>query len=168
MSEYIEALKITSPHSFHGEMKIWSYCDDARFLTRFTAFYTDSGGAGEIKVITLRPTGEHTAILSLEGIDSEEAAAKLRGKVLFARKSDAKLEPGVFFSSDLIGLSVYDDVTGELYGTLTDIMNCGAHDVYTVTKSGGGDFLVPNVGEFVKRITPPDGVYIVTIPGMVE
>ena len=44
-----------------------------------------------------------------------------------------ELEEGVYFIQDLIGLSVLDADSGEVYGELTDVLQTGANDVYEVT-----------------------------------
>mgnify|MGYP002228434188 CR=1 FL=1 len=64
---------------------------------------------------------KNMTLLKLKGIETIEEAVKLRGKTLYIRRADAKLEEGDYFIQELIGLSVVDRDTGRVYGTLTDV-----------------------------------------------
>lgn len=182
-SEYIEAGKITAAHSFKGEVKIQSWCDSAEFLTRFKIFYLNKNskdGGNPLNINAIRVQNEKRGLLiaSFEGIDSEEAAGSLRGKIIYIKKQDANLTDGTFFISDLLGLPVYDFNTGVKYGILSDIFNNGASDIYVVKtdvldKNGkNNEVMIPNVPAFVKKVSVDDsgkndnGVYITPIDGM--
>ena len=56
-------------------------------------------------------------------------------------------------------------VSGKLYGTLTDVMNRGASDVYEI-KTATGEVLMPAVDEFVKEVDLEKGIFITPIEGM--
>ena len=185
MSEYIEAGKITSAHSFHGEVKIQSWCDTPEFLTRFKIFYLDEKGGSFLTAEKIR-TANNLLIASFKEIDNEEAASKLKGKILYVKKGDANLDEGTFFISDMIGLPVFDFNTGVKYGVLSDIFNNGASDIFVVKtdivekiKSSktekNREVLIPNVSAFVKKVNVgsgvPDapcdeGIFVTPIEGM--
>ena len=176
MCEYIEAGKITSAHSFHGEVKIQSWCDTPEFLTRFKIFYLDEKGGSFLTAEKIR-TANNLLIASFEEIKNEETASKFKGRVLYVKKEDANLDEGTFFISDMIGLPVFDFDTGEKYGTLADIFNNGASDIYVVRteivekiKSSktekNKEVLIPNVPAFVKKASLDEGVFVTPIEGM--
>ena len=174
MSEYIEAGKITSAHSFHGEVKIQSWCDTPEFLLQFKIFYLDEKGGGFLTVEKIRPAN-NLLIASFKEIDSEEKALKYRNKILYIKKDDANLDEGTFFIGDMIGLPVFDFNTGEKYGVLSDIFNNGASDIYVIRtdiievvnkKSKVKEVLIPNVPEFVKKVSLDEGVFVTLIEGM--
>ena len=66
-------------------------------------------------------------------VTTPEQAERLRGQILYMHRDDVELEEGVYFIQDLIGLSVLDADSGEVYGELTDVLQTGANDVYEVT-----------------------------------
>jgi len=180
MGEYIEAGKITSAHSFKGEVKIQSWCDTPEFLKRFKIFYLDEKGGSFLTVVQIR-TANNLAIASFEGIDNEEDAFKLRNKILYIKKEDANLDEGIYFISDLIDLPVFDYNTGEKYGVLSDIFNNGASDIYVVKtekldkNNKNIEVLIPNVPVFVKKVNVgrgvldapcEEGVFVTPIEGM--
>jgi len=171
MGEYIEAGKITSAHSFHGEVKIQSWCDTPEFLKRFKIFYLDEKGGSFLTVDQIK-VANNLLIASFEGIETEEEAFKLRNRILYIKKEDANLEEGTFFISDLINLPVFDFDTGEKYGILSDVFNNGANDIYVVKtdrldkNNKNIEVLIPNVPVFVKKVNLDDGVFVTPIEGM--
>ena len=171
MSEYIEAGKITSAHSFHGEVKIQSWCDTPEFLTRFEIFYLDDKGGSFLTAEKIKPAN-NLLIASFKEIKNEETAFKFKNKILYIKKDDANLDEGTFFISDMIGLPVFDFDTGEKYGVLADIFNNGATDIYVVKtdiiekNNKYKEVLIPNVPVFIKKVSLDTGVFVTPIEGM--
>lgn len=143
IKEYLEIGKITSTHGIRGEMRFQPWCDSPEFLTSFRTLYYDKKGEKPVKV-KARPNGE-MAILKIEGIDTVEEAAKLRDKVLYMKRSDAKLPEGQYFIQELIDCKVYDaDDEGICYGVLCDVSQTGANDVWHIEKDGK-EYLIPAI-----------------------
>ena len=171
MGEYIEAGKITSAHSFRGEVKIQSWCDTPEFLAKFKVFYLDGEGGAFLTVEKIR-TANNFIIASFKEIGSEKEAFEYKNKILYIKKQDAKLEKGAYFVSDMIGLPVFDFDTGEKYGVLGDVFNSGASDIYVVKteiiekNNKNKEVLIPNVSVFVKKVNLDEGVFITPIEGM--
>ena len=171
MGEYIEAGKITSAHSFRGEVKIQSWCDTPEFLKRFKIFYLDEKGGSFLTVENIR-TANNLLIASFKEIESEEEAFKYKNKIIYIKKQDANLEEGTFFISDLVGSPVFDFDTGLKYGVLSDIFDNGAGDIYvvktdTLDKNNRNiEVLIPNVPVFIKKVSLEEGVFVAPIEGM--
>ena len=53
---------------------------------------------------------------------------------------------------DLKGLKITDAVSGENYGTLEDVMNTGANDIYVVKNEAGKEFLLPIIDGTIEKI----------------
>ena len=170
MDNMIAAGKITSAHSFKGEVKIQNWCDSVDFLMRFDKLYLDCGEILEVK--KMRASG-NIIIASFAGVENEADAFKLKDKIIYIDKDEAELDEGVFFVADLIGLPVVDFNTGEKYGIMADIFNNGASDIYIVDCGVGADgkkreAMVPNVPEFIKKVSLKEGVFVAPIEGMFE
>jgi 16S rRNA processing protein RimM len=171
MSRYIEAGRITSAHSFRGEVKIQSWCDTPEFLTRFEIFYLDPAGGGFLTMEKIRPAGS-LLIASFAEIDSREKAFEYKNKVLYIKKEDAGLDEGTYFVEDMLGLPVFDFETGEKYGVLADVFDSGASDIYVVRTENLDknnkpvEVMIPNVAAFVKRVSLDDGIFVTPIEGM--
>ena len=106
-------------------------------------------------------------LLHLEGYDTPEQAETLRNQILYLNREDVELEEGTYFIQDLIGLDVIDADNGTAYGTLKDVLQTGANDVYVVQAEGGKELLIPaipdvivetNIEEHCMKIRPLEGV----------
>lgn len=166
IKEYLEIGKITSTHGIKGEMRFQPWCDSPEFLTKFKTLYFDKKGEKAVK-IKARPNGE-MAILKIEGIETVENAAKLRDKVLYMKRADARLPEGQYFIQELIGCTVYDaDDESICYGILSDVSQTGANDVWHIEKDGV-EYLIPaippvvistDVVEGIIKIRPLRGIF---------
>ena len=102
-----------------------------------------------MQVKSARPHG-NIVLLTINDVDSVEKAQKLRGKVLYMKRSDAKLPKGKYFIAELIGCRVFDaDDESKCYGTLTDVSPTGANDVWHITDEGGREYLIPAIPDVV-------------------
>ena len=101
------------------------------------------------------------------GYDRIEEAIGLKNKMIYALREDFELEEGEHFIVDLIGLSVYDVQSGEVYGKLSDVLNYGASDIYEVTKPDGTKAYIPVVDEFVKSVDLQKGIAVAVIEGLI-
>lgn len=143
--DYLEVGKIVSTHGIKGEVRVDPWCDGPAFLKQFKTLYYDKNGARPVAVKACRPHS-NIAILKLEGVDTVEAAAALRNKVLFMARADASLPDNHFFIQDLIGCRVCDaDAPDKQYGVLTDVSTTGANDVWHVTDDSGKEYLLPAI-----------------------
>lgn len=103
-----------------------------------------------LKVRTRSGTGDELR-LCVEGVEDRDAAAALTGATVRALRSD--LSPpreGEFFDTDLIGLRAVT-TDGEVLGTITEIIETGANDVYVVA-GDHGEILVPAVEHAVLEV----------------
>ena len=105
-------------------------------------------------VQSVRMQGANVLVL-LEGITSIDDALPLKGRVASAKREDIPLEEGRHFVADLIGLKAKNIETGEYFGTVTEISEYPAHDVYVV--EGENTYLIPDVPAFVKEVNVAEG-----------
>lgn len=166
MKEYLEVGSIINKRGLHGEVKIDCYCDSLEVLCALTDLYWDERGESAVRLVSAKPYRGYVYAV-LDGIDSAEKADRVRGKSLYAHRDSVPLEDGKNFLVDLIGLPVIDEESGKAYGSLTDVFNRGASDIYTVTRDGK-EYYMPAVPEFVKRVDPEKGIFVRVIPGMLE
>lgn len=149
MEQYLEIGKIVSTHGLRGELRVDPWCDSPQFLCQFKTLYLKKG---ETKLSVSSRPHKTIAIVKAKGIDTIEEAEKLRGKVLYINRSDARLAPGEYFIQDLMGLDVIDIDTSKSYGKITDVLKTGANDVYQVTDEKKKDYLIPVIDDVVKEI----------------
>lgn len=146
---FLEAGQITGTHGVRGEVRIQPWCDSAEQFAGFRTLYWDAAGTRPVR-LHARPH-KQMALARLEGIDTVEAAAALRGQVLFVARRDLRLPEGYHLVQDLIGLTVVDADTGETYGRLTDVSQTGANAVYHM-QTPRGEVLIPAIPQVVIAI----------------
>ena len=165
--EFLECGEIVTTHGIKGELKVYPWSDTPDFLKEFSVVYTDEGKTSW-KIASCRAQKNMT-LLKLKGIDTIEQAVTLRGKTLYIRRSDAKLEEGDYFIQELIGLTVKDEQSGKVYGKLTDVSQTGANDVYHITDDQGQEWLIPAIPQVVKGVDlDKEEMEISPLPGLFD
>jgi len=163
MLEYLSIGQIINTHGLRGEVKVYPLTDDiSRFEKLKEAYVEENEGLVKYKVESIKFL-RSTVAVKLKGIDSEEAANKLRGSYIKVdRKSAVKLPKDSYFICDLIGLEVYDE-KGMLIGTVKDVLQTGSNDVYVI-QSSGKDILIPALKDIVKKIDLENKKILVEMP----
>lgn len=157
--QYLEIGKITSIVGLKGEVKVYPMCDSPELLCEFETLYWKSGTPVAVEHARVQ---KNMAVLKLAGCDTPEAAQKLRNHVLYMDRNDVELEEGSWFIADLIGLEVRDSGTGEVYGTLSDVTETGANDVYHIKTAEGKVLLVPAIPDVIHSVDIDGGVMLIT------
>ena len=154
LKEYLEIGKIVGTHGVRGELRAECWCDSPEFFSTFKKLYFDEGK--ECVQVKSRPH-KNIALVKIKGIDTVEQADLLRGRVLYMKRSDVKLSKGVNFIQDIIGLSVEDADSGEVYGVVSNVLKTGANDVYEVKGADGKLYYVPVIPQVVTETSPKKG-----------
>jgi 16S rRNA processing protein RimM len=163
--EFLEAGKIVTTHGIRGEVKIMPYTDSPELLAEFDRLFI--GKEHEEVTIERSRVFKNTVIAKIEGIDTPEAAEKLRNKMLYMHRDDLELDDDTYFIQDLIGIEVRDADSQQVYGKIIDVMQTGANDVYVI-KGDDREYLVPAIADVVvstdidgnvMTIRPLDGLF---------
>lgn len=72
------------------------------------------------------------------------------------RSSAVRLSKDEYFIADLIGLTVLDEENAEI-GTLYDVIETGANDVYAVRLLSGKEFLLPAIKQCILDVDVESG-----------
>ena len=164
---YLECGKIINTHGVRGAVKLESWCNSPEDLAALSRLFVKRGD--EIQKLTVRKASvfKQFVIAEICEITDFDAAMAMRNTVVYAAREDFDLQEGDVFIADMIGLSVIDVETGHVYGTLADVVNRGASDIYVVN-TPSGERMMPAVDEFVKRVDVESGIYISPIEGMFD
>ena len=166
-SQYLECGKIINTHGIRGGLKLESWCDTPADLASLKKVYLQTGSDYKQYKVKKSSIFKQFVLLELDGINDIDAAMILRGKTVFADRDDIAIDEDAFFIADIIGLPVIDIESGEAIGTLSDVLNLGASDLYEInTKSGKK--LIPAVPEFIKEIDLEKGIFVSLIEGMLD
>ncbi len=164
---FLEIGEIVGTHGVRGEVRVNPWCDAPAQLTPVKTLYWDADGTRAVKV-ACRPH-KNVALVTLSGVTDVNAAAALRGRVLYAARGDLRLPEDRHFVADLIGMAVVDADSGERYGTLTDVSYTGANDVYHMADTAGREVLIPVIPDVVIAVDEDtDTVKIRPIKGLLN
>jgi 16S rRNA processing protein RimM len=139
------------PFGIKGQVKLHTVTTRPEHLSRIkTVFLGD-----EHTPTRLRRAAEHKhalMILTLAGIEDRTAAETLRGTEVYIRQQDAApLDEDEYFFHDLPGLQV-ETTSGEVLGTVTEVLETGANDVLLVKRESGEEVLIPMTREVIKAL----------------
>lgn len=163
---FLETGQIVNTHGIKGEVRVMPWCDTPKFLTKFDGFYFDEGKTYK-KAESVR-ANKGVALIKFEGIDDINEAVKLVKSIIYIDREWVDLPEGSYFEQDLLGLSVEDADTGEVYGVLSEVGKTGANDIYRVDLNGR-QVWIPAVKEIIKSVDISGGkMLIAPIKGMFD
>ncbi len=163
MSDFFLIGSILSPYGKDGAVKISSFSDQPDRFVKLKKVYIDF--FGDKKEFLIEKVSEHKEFLSVKfkNFDSAEDAEVLAGKNIFVDDQGIiKLPEGTYFVHDVIGSRVYRN--NKEFGTLTDVLNYPANDVYVIEDTEGKEILIPAVKDFIKSYDPDKKILVLT-PG---
>lgn len=151
---------IVAPHGVRGELKVIPQTDfPDRFLTMDDC-YID----GKLYHLSSARFHKQFVLITLDEIVDRNAAELISKKdIQITREQLVPLEEGRYYIFDMIGLSVYNK-EGVLLGTLSDVLQPGANDVYVVTKPGEPDLLLAAIDGVIIDIDMNNRTMIVDPP----
>ena len=166
-SQFLECGKIVNTHGVRGGLKLESWCDTPQDLASLKKVFLENSGEYQCYKVKKASVFKQFVLFELDGINNIDIAMTLKGRVVFADRDDISIDEDAFFIADIIGLDVIDMATGEKIGTLCDVLNLGASDLYEInTKSGKK--LIPAVPEFIKEVDTEKGIFVSLIEGMLD
>ena len=150
--EYFEIGQIVNTFGIKGIVKVNPFTDDISQFKKLKSILVDKKGKLLEMQIEEVKYSKNQILLKLKGVDTIEEAEKYKNCYLkLPREKAKKLPQNTYFIADLIGLKVYTD-EGNLLGTLEDIYNSGASDIYVVKDELGKQILLPAIKDVIKQI----------------
>ena len=143
---------ITSAHGIKGEVKVFPTTDDAKRFKELKKVILDTGKEYIPMEIEHVKFFKNMVILKFRGYDNINEIEKYKSRdLLITRDQAVDLEPDEYFITDLIGLTVVSDQGAEL-GTLKDVLETGANDVYVVAMKDGKELMLPAIGDCILNV----------------
>lgn len=157
MEDLLQVGIITSTHGVRGEVKVYPTTDDPRRFRRLKEVVLDTGKEKMNLEIEGVKFFKQFVILKFKGLDNINDIEKYRQKSLYVtRKNAVRLQRDEYFIADLIGLKVQDEDGKEL-GTVKDVMETGANDVYEVEMADGKSLLLPAIKQCILNVDVENG-----------
>ncbi len=157
MEDLLQVGIITSTHGVRGEVKVYPTTDDPRRFRRLKEVFLDTGKEKMNLEIEGVKFFKQFVILKFKGLDNINDIEKYRQKSLYVtRKNAVRLQRDEYFIADLIGLKVQDEDGKEL-GTVKDVIETGANDVYEVEMADGKSLLLPAIKQCILNVDVENG-----------
>ena len=158
MEDLLQVGIITSTHGVRGEVKVYPTTDDPRRFRRLKEVVLDTGREKMNLEIEGVKFFKQFVILKFKGLDNINDIEKYRQKSLYVtRKNAVRLQRDEYFIADLIGLKVQDEDGTEL-GTVKDVIETGANDVYEVEMADGRSLLLPAIKQCILNVDVENGM----------
>ncbi len=149
MEQLLQVGVISSTHGVRGEVKVFPTTDDVKRFKKLKKVILDTGKEQLPLEIEGVKFFKQFVILKFRGIDNINDIEKYKGKSLLVDREHAvKLKKDEYFIADMIGMDVFTE-EGELFGTLKDVMETGANDVYIIDMTDGKEVLVPAIKQCI-------------------
>lgn len=153
--EWYNVGKIVNTHGIRGEVRVMATTDfpDERFAvgSELAIFMPKSKTPVMVKVESHRKH-KNFNLLTFEGYPNINDVEKFRDGIVKVSERDlTELEENEFYYHEIIGCRVITE-TGEEIGAVTEIIETGANDVWTVTPKEGKPHYIPYIEQVVKEI----------------
>ena len=149
MEDLLKVGVITTTHGVRGEVKVFPTTDDAERFLELAYVLLDTGR--ELRRLDIKNVRffKNLVILKFDGIDNINDIEKYKGKDLWIPREEAQeLGEDEYYIADLQGLNVVLE-DGTEFGTLRDVMETGANDVYIIDSNEHGEVLLPAIKECI-------------------
>ena len=161
MEQMLQVGILSSTHGVRGEMKVFPTTDDAARFKKLKSVLLDTGsGLKEMQIEGVK-FFKQFVFVKFEGInDINDVEQYRRCPLMVSRKNAVPLEEDEYYVADLIGLSIVDD-SGVTIGTLLNVIETGANDVYEVLTEDGGHILLPAIKDCILDVDTEEGIILV-------
>jgi 16S rRNA processing protein RimM len=141
--EYLVVGFLRRPHGVKGEMLMDVHTDFPERLKTGTTVYL--GDQHQPMVIANRRGHAKGLLVRFRGIKTPEKAGLYRNTWVYVPTAGRpELPEGEYYHHQLVGLKIVTDEDREL-GTLVDIIETGANDVYVIRDTDGKEILLPAI-----------------------
>ena len=149
MEDLLKVGVITTTHGVRGEVKVYPTTDEPERFLDLEYVLLDTGKELRRRYIKNVRFIKNLVILKFDGIDNIDDIEKYKGKDLWIPREEAQeLGEDEYYIADLQGLNVVLE-DGTEFGTLRDVMETGANDVYIIDSNEHGEVLLPAIKECI-------------------
>ena len=165
MEDLLQVGAITQTHGIRGEVKVFPLTDDVSRFKKGISLVLDLGREKrDLEVESVK-----YVILKFKGYDNINEIEKFVKKNLYVTRENAvKLKKDEYFIADLIGMTVIKEDGTEL-GSISDVLQTGANDVYVVALADGGEVLLPAIKDCILSVDMEQRTMQVhVLPGLID
>ena len=161
MEQLLQVGVITQPHGVRGEVKVFPTTDDPVRFKKLKKVILDTGKEKlDLEVEHVKFFKQFVIVKFKEFDNINDIERYKRCTLLVTRENAVPLEEDEYFVADMIGMKVITE-DGTEFGTLSDVMETGANDVYVIDSKEHGEVLMPAIKECVLNVDMESGIITV-------
>lgn len=167
--EWLEIAKIANTHGLKGELKLLASTDfpEERFKVG-NEVYLESNGTYTPFTIGSYRKHKQFIMVTFKGMHHINDVEKYKGLKLYVQpEALQELGEHEYYYHEIIGCTVFDGE--DKIGVVSEILETGANDVWTIKRPGKKDVLIPYIEQVVASIDVQEKrIQITPLPGLIE
>lgn len=169
MDDLLRIGVITTTHGVRGEVKVFPTTDDARrFDDCDEVILVTKEEQMTLHVERVRYFKNLVIVKFKEFNDINQVETFRKCDIMVTREHAVSLEEGEFFLCDIIGAKVVEEDDTPI-GTVTDVMETGANNVFVIQTEEGKEVLFPSIPECIRKVDVENQIVVAHImPGLME
>ncbi len=169
MEDLLQVGVITGTHGLKGEVKVFPTTSDVNRFDDLEDVIIQAGTKQIPLKVQYCKYFKKFVFVKFEGLnDINDVEQYKRCPILVTRENAVELEEDEYYVADLLGLTIVDD-SGVTIGTLENVIETGANDVYEVKTPDGGHVLLPAIKECILDVDLEEEIILVhMLKGLVD
>ncbi len=169
MDDLLRIGVVTTTHGLRGEVKVYpttddvkrfEACDEVILVTRKKNLTLHVESVKYFKNLVILKFREFDDINDVEGFRQCD--------LMVTRENAVPLEEGEYFICDIIGARVVEE-NGDEIGTVKDVMETGANNVFVICTKEGKEVLFPSIPDCIKSVDVKEKRVVAHImPGLMD
>jgi 16S rRNA processing protein RimM len=161
-TDHLAVAAIAGPHGVRGQFKVKLFAESPDALVNYGSLHIDDGRALKLAIKSVNAKG--LVVVSADGINSREAAEKLRGMLLSTLRVNLP-DPAddELYHADILGAAAVH-VDGTTLGIVVALYNFGAGEIVEVKPVSGPSLMLPFEGESVVSVDVANGRVVLAPP----
>lgn len=166
--------KFQKTHALKGELNVILDVDSSFLSDGNTVIVELDGIFVPFYASGIRPKGNTSYLVKLNGIDSEEEARRFVNKIIYALKSELAPfleveEEDIADEDELIGYEIIDYDSNNMIGEIESIDSSTSNLLFIVASPSGATVYIPAAEEFVEEINDEEKKIYMRLPeGLID
>lgn len=160
---------ITTTHGIRGEVKVFPTTDDVkRFDDCDEVILVTKKEQIPLHVERVKYFKNIVIVKFKEYNDINQVEQYRKCDIMVTRENAVPLEEGEYFICDIIGADVVEE-DGNKIGTVKDVIETGANNVFVIETEGGKEVLFPSIPECIRKVDVENKLVTAHImPGLMD
>lgn len=155
MANWFNVGRLVNTHGVRGEVRVLSntdFADERYAIGSELKIATAPNEKGIFVKVNSHRVHKNFDLLTFEGYGNINEVESFKGSNLYVSETKlTDLAEHEFYYHEIIGCSAYNE-EGEILGSVKDIIETGANDVWVVERKGKKDLLLPYIESVIKQV----------------